>query len=152
MLKAVELFLEAVHKLPIDFIAFPVEDSKRANVAIISPETIVNMIENDSIMIEYDKGEEYARMKRLYTVTKVAPIVHPVLIVPTRYRRVKDFPKHHNMTARGFELVVTESLNDFFGDGDAIHKGDDISSVDVVSQMLGNIECKFGRAKLKMET
>lgn len=151
MLKAIELFLEAVKALPIDYIAFPVEDSRRANIAIIAPETIVSMIESDSPMITYDKGEDFARMKRMYTVTKVAPIVRPVLVIPTRYRRVKDFPMHHGMIARGFELVTVEALNDFFGEGNAIHRGDNVSSVDVVSKTLGNIECKIGRAKLKIE-
>lgn len=151
MKEASRYFLEAVRDLGIDFVALPLETTKALNIAITAPDRIYQLIEEESIMIQYDKGELYARWRRLYTATKVAPIIRPVLVIPTQYKRLKDIPPYHNMLSRGFEIVTRDALNNYYGDGDAVHIGDDISKGDVVSQHLGIIECKVGRGKFKKE-
>ena len=72
---------------------------------------------------------------------KTLPYLRPVHLIPTAYKSVKDFPIHCGLRARGFELVVAETLG-------ALHSGDKLRSVDVIDTMYGRIECKIGGGRL----
>lgn len=142
MKKATQMFLKYVRVMKIDFLAFPIEDYMNGlQIAIIAPDSMAAAIERGSNILGRDKGEMYARMKRRYRADKICPELHPVAIIKTGLKSVKDIPKHHNMQARGFELVVTQALN-------GIHRGDEIAKCDVTAPLFGNVECKFGRSKL----
>ena len=136
-------YIRALH---INFFAVPVETAQGVEIAITAPDIMINCVETNAPTIERRKGEMFARLKRLYTATKVLPYYRPVARFSTPYKSVKDFPVHKGMRARGFELVVCDALN---AAGDhAEHTGDDIGKADVISQMFGNIECKTGTGKL----
>lgn len=141
MKRASSMVRTYVRKMGIDFFAFPIEKSNGVYIALVEPENIVNAIENDFPVVERRKGELFYRMKRMYSAVKVLPYLHPVHLVETNYKHVKDFPTHAGMQARGFELVVAEALN-------AIHTGDNINSVDAIQCVYGRIECKIGGGRL----
>lgn len=146
-MKRASIMLAAyIRALQINFFAVAVETVKGVEVAIVAPDTMVDCVENDSPVIERRKGEMFARVKRLYTATKTLPYYKPVARFETPYKSVKEIPVHKDMRARGLEIVVCEALNNA---GDcAVHTGDDVSKVDVVSEMFGNIETKFGTGRL----
>jgi len=128
-------------KMKIDFFAFPVEKIDAVYIALIEPQTIIDAIENDLPIVERRKGELYYRMKRKYSAVNTLPYLRPVHLIRTSYRRVKDFPEHCGMIARGFEIVVSDTVG-------AIHSGDILRNVDVIDTILGRIECKIGGGKL----
>lgn len=130
-----------VRKMKIDFFAFPIEKQNQVFIALIEPEQIVTCIEEELPVVERRKGELFYRMKRAYSPMKTIPFLRPVHLVPTMYKRVSDFPKHNGLQARGFELVVSETLG-------AIHSGDILKAVDVVDCVCGRIECKIGGGRL----
>lgn len=149
MTMAVRMMLAYIRTLDINFFAVPVEDSKGLHVAIVAPDIMVRNIENNSRIIERDKGELFARLKRVYTATIVCPLARPVMLLDTPYKRLKDIPPYHSMRSRGFELIVCNALND--AGFTATHKGNELASIDVVCMELGNIEVKVGRGKFKKE-
>ena len=130
-----------VRKMHIDFFAFPIEKCGKVFIALIEPENIVNAIENDLPVVERRKGELFYRMKRMYSPIKVLPYLRPTHLIETAYKHVSDFPRHCGMIARGFELVVAETLG-------ALHSGDELKAVDVIDCMYGRIECKIGGGRL----
>lgn len=135
-----------IRVLQVNFFAVAVETAKGVEVAIVAPDIMIDCVEHDAPTIERRKGEMFARVKRLYTATKVLPYYKPVARFETPYKSVKDIPVHKSMRARGLEIVVCDALNNA-GDS-AVHTGDDISKVDVISTMFGNIEVKFGTGRL----
>jgi len=146
-MKRASIMLTAyIRALQINFFAVAVETAKGVEVAIVAPDVMTDCVEFEAPVIERRKGEMFARVKRLYTATKVLPYYKPVARFETPYKSVKDIPIHKNMKARGLELVVCDALNRA-GD-DAIHTGDDVSKVDVLSRLFGNIEVKFGTGRL----
>lgn len=130
-----------VRKMGIDFFAFPIEKPDGVYIALIEPENIVNAIENDLPVVERHKGELFWRMARKYSPIKTLPYLKPTHLIKTNYKRVKDFPTHAGMKARGFELVASEALN-------AVHTGDKLNAVDVIQCVYGRIECKIGGGRL----
>lgn len=130
-----------VRKMGIDFFAFPIEKGGKVHIALVEPENIVNAIENDLPIVERRKGELFYRMRRVYSPIKTLPYLKPSHMIETNYKRVKDIPAHCGMVARGFEIVVAETLN-------AIHSGDELKSVDVMQCVYGRIECKIGGGRL----
>lgn len=130
-----------VKKMGIDFFAFPVEMRDCMHIALIAPDSIINAIEHDSPMIEKRKGELFARLRRKYSPIHVMPAFHPVALIPTEYAKVADIPKHSNMIARGFEIVVASALQ-------GKHTGDKLRSVDIIETEYGTIECKIGASRL----
>ena len=130
-----------IRKMKIDFFAFPVEMRNCVHIAIIAPDTLIQCIENDSPMLEKRKGELFNRVRRCYSPIRVMPEFRPIATFPTAYKKVKDFPIHAGMRARGFEIVVAETIG-------AKHTGDKMKDVDIVSTILGRIECKIGAGKL----
>ena len=130
-----------VRKMHIDFFAFPIEKCGKVYIALIEPENIVNAIENDFPVVERRKGELFYRMRRMYSPIKTLPYLRPTHLIETAYKRVADFPRHGGMIARGFELVVAETLG-------ALHSGDELKAVDVIDCMYGRIECKIGGGRL----
>lgn len=146
MKRASIMLASYIRILQINFFAVAVETAKGVEVAIVAPDTMINCVEIDAPVIERRKGELFARVKRLYTATKVLPYYKPVARFETPYKSVKDIPVHKDMRARGLEIVVCEALN---AAGDvATHTGDDITKVDVISKLFGNIEVKFGTGRL----
>lgn len=146
-MKRASIMLTAyIRALQINFFAVPVETAKGVEIAITAPDILIDCVENDAPTIERRKGEMFARLKRLYTATKVLPYYRPVARFETPYKSVKDFPVHKGMRARGFEIVVCDALNSA-GDK-AEHTGDDIGKADIISEMFGNVECKTGTGKL----
>lgn len=146
-MKRASIMLAAyIRTLQINFFAVAVETAKGVEIAIIAPDTMIDCVECDAPVVERRKGEMFARVKRLYTATKALPYYKPVARFETPYKSVKDIPVHKDMRARGLEIVVCEALNNA---GDcAIHTGDDVSKVDIISEMFGNIEVKFGTGRL----
>lgn len=130
-----------VRKMGIDFFAYPIEKPDGVYIALTEPENIVNAIEHDAPIVERRKGELFFRMRRQYSPVKVLPHLRPTHLIKTNYKRVKDFPAHAGMKARGFELVVSEALN-------AVHTGDKLNAVDVIQCVYGRIECKIGGGRL----
>lgn len=146
-MKRASIMLTAyIRALQINFFAVAVETAKCVEIAIVAPDIMVDCVESDAPVIERRKGEMFARVKRLYTATKALPYYRPVARFETPYKSIKDIPIHKNMKARGLELVVCNALN-AAGDS-AVHTGDDISKVDVISMMFGNVECKLGTGRL----
>ena len=149
MKMAVKMLIAYIRALCIDFFAVPVEDSKGLHIAIIAPDMVIRNVENNTRIIERDKGELFARLKRVYTATIVCPLLRPVMLLDTPYKRLKDIPPYHCMKSRGFELVVCDALN--AAGYTATHKGNELASIDIVCAELGNIEVKIGRGKFKKE-
>ena len=146
MKRATILLTAYIRALQIDNFAVAVETAKGVEIAIVAPNTMIDCVEFDAPVIERRKGELFARVKRLYTATKVLPYYRPIARFETPYKSVKDIPIYKNMRARGLELVVCAAL---VKAGDtATHTGNDISKVDVISAMFGNVECKFGTGRL----
>ena len=146
MKRATILLTAYIRALQINQFAVAIETAKGVEIAIVAPDILVDCVEHEAPIIERRKGEIFARLKRTYTATKTLPYYRPVARFSTPYKSVKDIPVHKSMKARGLEIVVCDALN---AAGDtATHTGDNISSVDVVSQMFGNVECKFGGARL----
>lgn len=130
-----------VRKMHIDFFAFPIEKCGKVFIALIEPENIINAIENDLPVVERRKGELFYRMKRMYSPIKVLPYLRPAHMIETSYKKVSDFPKHYGMIARGFEVVISETLG-------ALHSGDELKAVDIIDCVYGRIECKIGGGRL----
>ena len=146
MKKASIMLASYIRVLQVNFFAVAVETAKGVEVAIVAPDTMINCVESSAPVIERRKGELFARVKRLYTATKVLPYYKPVARFETPYKSVKDIPVHRDMKARGLEIVVCNALNSA---GDiATHTGDDVFKVDVISKMFGNVEVKFGTGRL----
>jgi len=146
MKRATILLKSYIRALSIDNFAVAIETAKGVEIAIVTNDTMINCIETDAPVIERRNGELFARVKRMYTATKALPYYKPIARLETPYKSVKDIPIYKSMRARGLEIVVCEALNSI-GDN-AIHTGDDISKVDVISEIFGNIECKFGAGRL----
>lgn len=145
MLKAIEILLAYVAAFGIDVFAIPAQDSRNLLVMIVSIDSMINAIKAGYCTI--DPNEDYARMGRKMTVTAIAPLFKPLAIYRTSYKRYGDIPKHAGQLARGFEKVVTETLNTY-GDN-AIHTGDNKTDTDVLSEKWKKIECKTGRGELR---
>ena len=94
-----------------------------------------------SKLIYRRKGERFARLRRMYSPINICPVLRPVLQVKTAYKRLEDVPKHCGLIARGFELVVAETLG-------GKHVGDDAGNVDVIHPVYGRIETKVGEGRL----
>lgn len=141
MKKASVMLKSYIFQMHIDFFAFPVQFPTGVRIALIKPENMIDCIERDSRMIERRKGELFARVRRMYNPIKVIPEFKPTLLVETEYKRIDDFPIHAGLKARGFEIVVANTLG-------ALHSGDLIKSVDVVDTTIGRIECKIGGGRL----
>ena len=146
MKRATILLTAYIRALSIDNFAVAIETAKGVEIAIVAPDTMINCIESDAPVVERRNGEMFARLKRTYTATKTLPYYRPIARFTTPYKSVKDIPVHRSMRARGLEIVVCNALNTA-GDK-AKHTGDDISKVDVISEMFGNVECKFGGARM----
>ena len=61
--------------------------------------------------------------------------------IKTDVDKVRNIPEHAGLKARGFEIVVANTLG-------AIHSGDRLKAVDVIDTMYGRIECKIGGGRL----
>ena len=146
MKRATIMLMAYIRALQINNFAIPCETAKGVEFCIIAPDTLMNCVEHDAPTIERRNGEMFARVKRLYTATKVLPYYRPIARIETPYKSVKEFPIHANMKARGAEIVLCNALN-AIGDN-AIHTGDSIGKCDVVSELFGNIEVKIGAGKL----
>jgi hypothetical protein len=134
---AMELFNEYVQTMDIDFFAFPVQYSGNVKIALVNPVTVREMIANHELPVEFRKGESFARLRRLYTATKVLRVYHTPYVFDTGLSTVKAIPCHKGMPARGWEIVVADTL-------DGKHTGDNIHEVDVIHPIYGRIECKIG--------
>jgi len=130
-----------VRKMGIDFFAFPIEKDGFVHIALVSPDMIVKAIEDDAPIVERRKGELFYRMRRVYSPIKVLPYLRPVHLIKTDIDKVKNMPEHAGLKARGFEIVVADTLN-------AIHSGDKLKAVDVIDTVYGRIECKIGGGRL----
>lgn len=130
-----------VRKMGIDFFAFPIEKGGNVYIALIEPDMIIQAIENDAPIVERRKGELFYRMRRVYSPVKALPYLRPVHLIKTDIDKVKNMPEHAGLKARGFEIVVSDTLG-------AQHTGDELKAVDVVDTMYGRIECKIGGGRL----
>lgn len=130
-----------VRKMGIDFFAFPIEKGGNVYIALVVPDMIIQAIENDAPIVERRKGELFYRMRRIYSPVKVLPYLRPVHLIKTNIDKVKNMPEHAGLKARGFEIVVSDTLG-------AQHTGDKLKAVDVVDTMYGRIECKIGGGRL----
>lgn len=131
------MVLTYVRKMGIDFFAVPIEKPDGVYIALVEPANIVNAIENDLPIVERKKGELFYRLCRKYSAIKTLPYLRPTHLIKTDCSKVKDILPHCGMVARGWEVVVAETLQ-------ALHTGDKIKSVDVIDCVYGRLECKFG--------
>lgn len=130
-----------VRKMGIDFFAFPIEKDRSVYIALVLPEMIIQAIENDAPIVERRKGELFYRMRRVYSPVKALPYLRPVHLIKTNIDKVRNIPEHAGLKARGFEIVVSDTL-------DAQHTGDKLKAVDVIDTTYGRIECKIGGGRL----
>lgn len=151
--RALEMVSEYVELMKIDWFAFPEQTSKGVNVVLVHAHDFVSAIEgniehdNMPRMLKIEKGEEFFRVRKEYSANKMWAGFERVskIRIATDYKKVADIPKHCNMIARGFEKVVAQAIN-------GNHTGDDVKSIDVISAIHGNIECKIGGGRLYTAT
>lgn len=141
MKRGARMVMTYVRKMGIDFFAFPIEKDGKVFIALINPDMIVMAIEDDFPVVERRKGELFFRMKRVYSPIKTLPYLRPTHLIPTDIDRVKNIPEHKGLKARGFEIVVADTLG-------ATHTGDRLKQVDVIDTAYGRVECKIGGGRL----
>ena len=139
MTMALKMFLAYIRVLAIDFFAIPIEKPDGLYVGLIAPDLFASAF--GSKLIYRRKGERFARLRRQYSPITVCPILRPIAQVKTVYKRLEDVPKHCGLVARGFEIVVAETLG-------GVHVGDDAGNVDVIHPVYGRIETKIGEGRL----
>lgn len=140
-INAIEMFNEYIEQMDIDFFAFPVQYSGNVKVALANPVKVREMIANHAITVEFRKGELFARLRRLYTATKVLPVYKTPYVFDTTINNVKAIPNYKGSQARGWETIVADVLQ-------GQHVGDNLMNVDVISPIYGRIECKIGTGRL----
>ena len=138
---------EYIRKFSIDYFVFPRYISRGMQVIRVDAHELYTAVSdyittNNSLppLLEIRRGEQYFRLREQYTATKMFAglDVKPIDARMTNYKRVKDIPKHFDSYARGFEIVAS----DVYG---AVHKGDDISSYDILFADGTHGECKIGK-------
>ena len=139
MSMALKMFLAYIRVLAIDFFAIPIEKPDGLYVGLVAPDIFASAF--TSKLIYRRKGERFARLRRMYSPINVCPVLRPVLQVKTQYKRLDEVPKHCGLVARGFEIVVAETLG-------GQHVGDDAGNVDVIHSVYGRIETKIGEGRL----
>ena len=139
MKMALKMFLAYIRVLAIDFFAVPIEKPDGLYIGLVAPDLFAAAF--GSKLIYRRKGERFARLRRMYSPINICPVLRPVLQVKTAYKRLEDVPKHCGLIARGFELVVAETLG-------GKHVGDDAGNVDVIHPVYGRIETKVGEGRL----
>lgn len=135
--EAVEMLNEYIEQMDIDFFALPVQYSGEIKIALVNPVKVREMIANHEITVEFRKGERFARLRRLYTATKILSVYRTPYIFDTHLPNIKAIPNHRGSQARGWEQIVATVLG-------GEHTGDNIRDVDVIHMIYGRIECKIG--------
>lgn len=144
---ALEFLKEYIRKFSIDYFVFPRYISRGMQVIRVDAHELYTAV-SDYIatnnvlpdLLEIRRGEQYFRLREQYTATKMFAglNIKPIDAKMTDYKRIKDIPKHFNSYARGFEIVAANVYG-------AIHKGDDISSYDILFNDGTHGECKIGK-------
>ena len=144
-MKANELLKEYINTMHIDNFAIPVQGSGKIGVLIIDAQDFYKTVTIDGCpLVNVAKGEEFYRLNRTLTVTKILPIFRNCkksLIWIDSIAKLGEIPKHCNSVARGFEVVTAQAVN-------GLHTGDNIAQIDVISDIYGRIECKTGKGRL----
>lgn len=144
---ALEFLNEYIEKFTIDYFVFPRYISRGMQVIRVDAKELYTAVSdyittNNSLpdLLEIRRGEQYFRLREQYTATKMLAglNVQPIDARITEYKRVKDIPKHFDSYARGFEIVASNVYG-------ATHKGDDISSYDILFNDGKHGECKIGK-------
>ena len=149
MEKALAMLNEYIAKMRIDYFAFAEQTSKGVNAVLINSvefsDAIANCIEQGFLpeLLTIEKGEQFFRVRRQYSPVKMWVGLQGIakIRIDTGLQKIKDIPKHKGMQARGWELKVAKAVG-------GEHTGDDITKIDVVSDVYGFIECKFGGGRL----
>lgn len=98
---------------------------------------------NDNLpnCVYLNDDELFLRFNTTLSLTKIQlPSRGRYSYIQTQAKRYGQWPKHHNMIARGFEIFCTEIAG-------GVHRGDDISEVDIVHPYYGRVECKTMRGE-----
>ena len=144
---ALTFLREYIEKFAIDYFIFPRYISRGMQVVRIDAHDLYKAVSdyittNNSLpdLLEMRRGEQYFRLREQYTATKMFAglNVKPIDARMTEYKRVRDIPKHFDSYARGFEIVAANAYG-------ATHKGDDISSYDILFADDTHGECKIGK-------
>ena len=148
--QALNMLKEYANKMHIDNFVFAEQTSKCVNCVIIDAWDFIKAIDDylttfDELpeLLTMEKGEQFFRIKRQYSAVKMWQGLQGVakIRLDTGLQKIKDIPKHKGMQARGWELKVAKAVG-------GEHTGDDITKIDVVSDVYGFIECKFGGGRL----
>ena len=148
--QALNMLKEYANKMHIDNFVFAEQTSKCVNCVIIDAWDFIKAIDDylttfDELpeLLTMEKGEQFFRIKRQYSAVKMWQGLQQVdKIRHTTYiDKVKNMPTWKGMKARGFEVVVAESTG-------GQHTGDDVNNVDVIHNIYGRMEVKYGGGRL----
>ena len=85
--------------------------------------------------------ELFLRFNTTLSLTKIQlPARGRYKYIQTNTRKYGQWGKHHNMISRGFEIFCVENVG-------GVHRGDDISEVDIIHSYYGRTECKTMRGE-----
>ena len=128
----VQRYIEQLH---IDCFAVPAMIGHEIHACLFNAPIMVDIVANNSKLIEYGKNELYPRWGRILTPTILFPAIRPFAKIAMGIDDIKP------IKAQEWELIIHSVIG-------GEYTGQNLLNVDIIHPVYGRIEIKKGRGRI----